>query len=262
MSANRIRCWSSVVAIRLVTSPNLVIASDDGPVRVLTLNRDSARNALSVELCTDLIDALITAERDRVRALVLTGAGSVFSAGADLKAKDFAGELYPLLEELMTAVRTAPMPVIAALNGPAIGAGMMLAMACDVRVSVAEAYFAIPVTDMAIGVDEATTRQLELLVGGSVARAMLLLGQRVSAQRAQELGFVLRLGGLDAALEVAQAAAAKAPLTVRQLKMDFAPDLFSPEESATARRMAWESDDNAEVRRARAEKRPTHFRGR
>ena len=103
-------------------------ALDEGRVSLLTLNRDAKRNALSVAVCHQLEEALRRSAADGARAVVLTAAGSVFSAGADLNEKDFAGELYPALEHLMTVIRRHPTVVVAAVDGPAIGAGAMLAM--------------------------------------------------------------------------------------------------------------------------------------
>ncbi|AKE39965.1 Enoyl-CoA hydratase [Corynebacterium camporealensis] len=244
----------------LVSSASL----NQGRVCVITLDRDSARNALSVQLCKELIDALHTAETSGARVIVLTGAGSVFSAGADLKSKDFAGELYPQLEVLMDTLRTVPVPIVAAVNGPAIGAGMMLAMACDLRVVASSSYFHLPVGDMAIGVDEQAVVSLESLIGGSRARAMLLAGTRLSPADAVACGFAVAEGDLDEAIELATTIAAKAPLTLRALKMDFAHNAARPYSTAErneARRAAWESDDFQEVRRAREEKRQPEFKG-
>ncbi|MDR7330320.1 enoyl-CoA hydratase-related protein [Corynebacterium guangdongense] len=246
-----------------MTEEQLVLSRrlDEGRVSLLTLNRDAKRNALSVELCRAVEEALRDCLDSGARAVVLTAAGSVFSAGADLAEKDFAGELYPALEHLMTAIRRHPTVVIAAVDGPAIGAGAMLAMACDVRVVGPDASFRIPVTDMAIGVDEDTVTALNSLVGGSRARAMLLLGTELDAEAALDSGFAMFPGDAGAALDLARQAARKAPLTVAQLKMEFAGS-FSATERADARAAAWNSEDFREVGLARVEKRPPHFHGR
>ncbi len=242
---------------RLVLSRTL----DEGRVSLLTLNRHAKRNALSVALCHAIEEALRESLAGGARAVVLNAAGSVFSAGADLGEKDFAGELYPALEHLMTAIRRHPTVVVAAVEGPAIGAGAMLAMACDVRVVGPRASFRIPVTDMAIGVDEDTVASLSSLVGGSRARAMLLLGTELSAGAAFDSGFALTNGNTDTAVRLARQAAGKAPLTVRQLKMEFA-ESYSAAERDEARAAAWNSEDFREVGRARVEKRAPRFSGR
>ena len=232
-----------------------------GNVGQLTLDRDAKRNALNVALCHDIEAGLKKLLDDGARAILLTATGNVFSAGADLKEKDFAGELYPALEHLMTTVRRLPVVVVGHIDGPAIGAGAMLAMACDIRIVGPTASFRIPVTDMAIGVDEETVTALSGLVGSSRARAMLLLGTELSGEGAVDSGFALSAGSFDDALAVARAAAGKAPLTVKQLKMEFA-DSFSAEERSEARLAAWNSEDFAEVGQARAQKRTPEFKGR
>lgn len=246
-----------------MTEEQLVLSRPlhEGRVSLLTLNRDAKRNALSVELCRAIEDALESSVAGGARAVVLTAAGSVFSAGADLTEEDFAGELYPALEHLMTAIRRHPTVVIAAVDGPAIGAGAMLAMACDVRVVGPDASFRIPVTDMAIGVDEDTVASLNSLIGGSRARAMLLLGTELDSEAALDSGFAMFPGDADAAVDLARQATWKAPLTVAQLKMEFA-ESFSATERADARAAAWNSEDFREVGQARVEKRPPRFRGR
>ena len=146
------------------------------------------------------------------------------------------------------------------VNGPAIGAGMMLSMACDIRVAAPSARFSIPVGDMAIGVDEWVAGSLASLVGASRARAMLLAGLPLTYDDAVACGYVLA-GSLDGAVELAELAAGKAPLTVRNIKREFAPDLFSPAEREAAMRAPFESEDIVEASRARAEKRSPRFTG-
>ncbi len=242
---------------------NAVITREvDSAVCVLTINRDEKRNALSVELCAELVAALEKCVADGARTIVLTGAGSVFSAGADLDETDFHGELYPAIEHLIQTMATLPIPIVAFVNGQAIGAGAMLAMACDIRIASPIAGFRIPVSDMAIGVDAATVEALESLVGGSRARAMLLYGWVLPSSEAVDCGFALRQGTLDDAIEMATEISTKAPLTIKQLKMEFARDAFSFAERNEAREEAWNSDDHVEVTRARKEGREPKFTGR
>ncbi|MHA2789880.1 enoyl-CoA hydratase-related protein [Corynebacterium sp. S7] len=231
-------------------------------VWVLTINRDEKRNALNVELCTEIGAAMEKCVEEGARTIVLTGAGSVFSAGADLDEKDFHGELYPAIEHLIHVMTTLPIPLIAYVNGPAIGAGTMLAMACDIRIASPLAGFRLPVSDMAIGVDSATVEALESLVGGSRARAMLLYGWGLPSSEAVDCGFALQQGSLDDAIEMALELTRKAPLTVKQLRMEFARDAFSNAERNEAREAAWNSDDRLEVARARKQGRDPKFTGR
>ena len=118
----------------------MIKSESRGDVAVLTLDRDEKRNAISVELARQLIDALRTAQ-DTSRAIVLTGAGSAFCSGADLGQDKLSSGFFEALTELLDTVRRVRVPVIAYVNGPAIGAGMMLAMVCDLRVVAEPAVF-------------------------------------------------------------------------------------------------------------------------
>lgn len=243
------------------------VAHLDGGVWRITLDRAAKRNALSVEMCRQLEDALDVCTAEGARVILLDAEGPVFSAGADLDEPDFHTTLYPAFERLFARIQRAPMPVVAYINGPAIGAGMLLAMACDIRwVGPAEKiFFSLPVAKMAIGVDAATLRTLELLVGGSWARRITLAGEALLIDDALRAGFVARVGDTDAAVESARGIARQAPLTMRNIKMELAHSSAQPfgqEERHEAREAAWLSHDNAEARQARAEKRPPEFDGR
>lgn len=237
---------------------------NQGLVQLLTLNRHPKRNALDTAMCLAIEEALLGAVEEGARVVVLTGDGTVFSAGADLTSQAFADELYPALENMLDTIRTLPIVVIAAVNGPAIGAGTMLAMACDIRLVAEDAYFHVPVVDVGIALDEITIRTLELLVGGARARQMLLTGARLTAAAAVDSGFAVAEGDINTALMFADMCASKAPLTVKQIKMEFAHSSgrpFSREDRATAQLNAWWSEDLQEARRAREEKRRPEFHG-
>ena len=239
----------------------LVTTETRGDVAVLTINRDEKRNAISVALARELAGA-VRAAGENHRAILLTGAGSVFSAGADFSEDKVGGSFFAEFNELTRALRRSPAPVVAFINGPAIGAGLMLSMACDIRVLGPAASFRIPVGDMAIGVDAWTVETLADLVGGSLARAMLLTGMTLSRKVAVGCGYGLAGEGLDDAVELAALAASKAPLTLQCIKKQFAPDLHSEDERDAAVRAAFASDDLVESTRARAEGRPPRFTGR
>ncbi|WP_273415811.1 enoyl-CoA hydratase-related protein [Corynebacterium appendicis] len=230
-----------------------------GEVTIVTIDRDEKRNALSVEVARGLRHA-IESSFAHSRAIVLTGAGKAFFAGADLGENKLGGGFFEAFTELLNAVRAAPVPVIAYVNGPAIGAGAMLAMVCDIRVAGERAFFSIPVADMAIGVEGTIVELLTSLVGGGRARAMLLAGMRLERDESVACGMSLP-GGMDEAVEVAQRCAGKAPLSIRNIKAEFAPDLFTSEERDAFRAAPFSSEDFAEGARARREKRPPRFMG-
>jgi enoyl-CoA hydratase len=235
-----------------------------GGVARLTLNRHERRNALDVEHCDALRAAVGEAVAGGARCLLVTGAGSSFCSGADfggVYGDDFRTALYGLI----AAIRHAPVPVVAAVNGPAIGAGTQLAIACDLRVAAATAVFAVPTARIGLAVDPWTVRRLALLAGGGPARALLLGGDSLPAERARAGGLVDRLGSVADALTWAREIATFAPLSLayakKALDVAFEPEIDGPDVAA-AFEACWASDDAAEARRARAEGRPPEFRGR
>ncbi len=121
----------------------------DADVAVIEIDRHERRNALDTAHCDALRDAVRT---EGVRAVVITGAGSSFCAEADLGAV-YDGAFLDALYAMLAAVTEAPVPVLAAVNGPAIGAGAQLAIACDLRVAAREATFAIPTARLGIAVN-------------------------------------------------------------------------------------------------------------
>ena len=228
----------------------------DGDVAVIKIDRHERRNALDTEHCLALRDAV---QAQGGRAVVITGTGSSFCAGADLGAvydAAFRDALYAML----TAVTDAPVPVLAAVNGPAIGAGAQLAIACDLRVAAAEATFAIPTARLGIAVNPWTIRRLALVSGTGTAQAILVGGESLDAARALQCGLASRLGDRAAAFAWARELAELAPLSLafakKALNHSDSADLVKDFEAC------WASDDAAEGQRARAEKRPPRFRGR
>lgn len=244
----------------------LVDLRTSGRTAVITLRRPEKRNALTIELCDLIRDAATTAVADGARSLVITGDGTSFCSGADLDAvygDAFREALYGMLH----TVASLPVPVVAAVNGPAIGAGTQLAIASDVRVAAPAAVFGIPTAGNALAVDPWTIRRFSLLAGNGAARAALLGLERIDAARAHTLGLVDRLGDLDDAIAWAEQMAELAPLTLayskQVLNTVFEPDLDPAvaKELETSFDACWTSEDFAEGRAARLEKRKPVFRG-
>lgn len=227
-----------------------------GPVATLTIDRQERRNAVDHE-SLEAMGAALDACGDDVRALVLTGAGGHFCAGADLQGVEDES-FTTLLRSVLDRLRLAPFVTIAAADGAALGAGTQLAVACDLRVATARASFGIPAGRLGLAVDEWTVQRLALLAGAGPARAMLLAAEVVNGEEAHRLGFVQRLGDLDAALAWADDVAALAPLTVRAHKaaLERAPD------AADAIARAWASEDLQEGLTAFRERRRPRFRAR
>jgi enoyl-CoA hydratase len=235
-----------------------------GRVTVITLDRPAKRNALNIELCHRLREAVTGAVSHGARAIVLTGAGTSFCSGADLGgvySADFRAALYAMLH----AVTGAPVPVVAAVNGPAIGAGTQLAIAADLRVAAPGARFAVPTAKLGLAADPWTIRRLALLAGNGTARALLLACDELDADAARRCGLVQRTGSPEQAIEWAAGMTALAPLTIayskQVLNAAFEPPLHD-EALDAAFEACWASADLAEGRRARAEKRPPAFEGR
>jgi enoyl-CoA hydratase len=235
-----------------------------GNIGIITVDRPHRRNALDVEHCLALTAAVADAAATGCRAVVVTGAGSSFCAGADLD-QPYESTFRDALYAALHAIIGAPVPLIAAVNGPAIGAGTQLAVACDLRVADPTAVFAVPTAENGLAVDPWTIRRLTGVAGGGVARAMLLGCERIPAARAFSCGLAGRIGAIDDALAWAEGLAQLAPLTLAYSKRvlaaaeaDGAEDL----DLTAAFDACWASADVREARRARAERRRPVFSGR
>ena len=228
----------------------------DGDVAVIEIDRHERRNALDAAHCDALREAV---QQQGARAIVITGAGSSFCSGADLGAvydSAFRDALYAML----AAVTDISVPVLAAINGPAIGAGAQLALACDLRVAAREATFAIPTARLGIAVNPWTIRRLALLAGAGAAQAMLIGGEILDAARALHCGLASRAGDRAAALAWAHELAELAPLSLAYAKK--AVNQPDSTELVKAFEACWASEDAAEGQRARGAKRPPRFQGR
>jgi enoyl-CoA hydratase len=235
-------------------------------VAVITLERPVKRNALTVELCELLRDAVRTATKDGARALVITGSGTSFCSGADLDAV-YSDAFRAALYDMLHTVADAPVPVVAAVNGPAIGAGTQLALAADLRVAAPTAVFAMPTAQIGLAVDPWTIRRFARIAGDGTARAVLLACARLDAQQAYACGLADRLGDIEDATGWAAETAELAPLTVaysKQVLNSVVDAAGGEDEQALLRAFeaCWASEDFAEGRRARTERRAPRFEGR
>ena len=243
----------------------MIHSSATGTVVTIELDRVDKRNALDEQMLAGLSDAFTSAVDAGARAIVVTGRGSVFCAGADLSGPVYDPGFLDRLVGTLQQIEATPIPVIAALNGSALGAGLQLAMAADLRVMAPDAIAGIPAAKIGVAVDEWTIRRLVSLVGAGQARGMLIGCDPLSADRAYALGFANRIGDLTDAQHWASMIADLAPLTLRHYKMVLNEDGARTEPAAdrlAAMMQAWESDDLAEGRAARAEKRAPRFSGR
>jgi len=244
-------------------------------VKVFTIDRPERRNAVDHKTLESLRQSLadVVKASSLCRALVLTGAHENFCAGADLTTVEDDG-FVELLRSVLVGLKEAPFPVIAAIEGVALGAGTQLAVACDLRVASASASFGIPAARLGLTVDQWTVHQLALQAGGGPARAMLIGGELLSGLDLHSVGFVHRLAGggdahddtpvRDAALRWASTLADLAPLTLTAHKamLNATEPLFAPDPDAEdARSRAWRSADLQEGLAAFRERRSPRFHG-
>jgi enoyl-CoA hydratase len=240
----------------------MIHRDERGGVGLITIDRQEKRNAVDAEALNGIADAVEAAVERGARAIVLTGAGGHFCAGADLSGVEDDG-FFEALRRALRLLIEVPLPVVAAVVGAALGAGTQLAVACDLRVATADARFGIPAAKLGLMVDQWTVQRLALLAGHGPARSMLLAADEVSGEQAHGLGLAQRLGSLDDALEWADHIAALAPLTIAGHKLSinrlegFADDV----DAADAFRQAWSSADLVEGRTAFAERRKPDFKG-
>ena len=270
----------SQASISPVGGPVVVETIQDG-IATLVMNRPDRLNALNNELATGLRDAFARlGENDSVRVVVLTGAGRAFCAGGDLGAigkgretKDTA-QLDPILRAGMAAVlkmRTIPQPVIAAVNGPAAGAGMNIALAADIRIAAEEATFGQNFAKVGLFPDYGGTFFLPELVGPSKAAELFYTGDMIDAKTALELGLVNRVvPAASLAAEVrayAQKLAQGPPIPMRAVKKVLFADKKAELEKALEAEVQHQlkcylSDDCKEGIQAFFEKRAPKFQGR
>jgi 2-(1,2-epoxy-1,2-dihydrophenyl)acetyl-CoA isomerase len=178
----------------------------DGAAATIELNRPEALNAWNGPLGDELLEAVrAVADDDGVRAVVVTGAGRAFSSGADLR--DLTGredrtpeghvDVRRVLDEryhpIITTIRTMPKPVLAAVNGPAVGIGMSLALAADLVVAAESAYFLLAFVNIGLVPDGGSSLFVPSRVGLARASEMALLGERVPAAQALEWGLINRV---------------------------------------------------------------------
>jgi 2-(1,2-epoxy-1,2-dihydrophenyl)acetyl-CoA isomerase len=188
---------------------SLVRVEVSGGIGTIMLDRPAKLNALTPELCGDLLVELRRcAARDDVRALVLTGAGRAFCAGADLTVLADAGEtLVAAGRDIVLTLRALPQPVIAAVNGAAAGGGANLALACDYRLAAPDASLGQVFPKLGLGPDWGGSYFLPRLVGSSRALELLWSARMVPAAEALALGLVDRIVPADRLLEDARALA-------------------------------------------------------
>lgn len=256
----------------------------DGAVARITLDRPDARNAYSEAMVASLVAAFDAAEADdAVRVVVLTGAGKAFCAGGDLKRmRDqsgmFAGGPDALRRNYQQGIQRIPMrlgsfdkPVIAAVNGPAMGAGLDLACMCDIRIASTRAKFGSSFINVGLVPGDGGAYFLTRTIGFPRALDMMLTGRVVDPEEARTLGLVTAVVDGDSLLDTAQSQAvdlaARSPIALRLIKraayQSLGADLSAALElAATFQGIAQTTEDHREAVAALLEKRPPQLKGR
>jgi enoyl-CoA hydratase/carnithine racemase len=197
----------------------MIVSERIGGSTVIRLNRPEKANALTGAMLADLSREVDSAASN---ALVLTGAGKVFSAGADLEEMQAGLGTSPAWEALSQAIAAYPGLTIAALNGTLAGGAMGMALACDLRIAVPSAQFFYPVMRLGFRPQPSDPGRLAALVGPSRARLILLAAQRIDAETALSWGLIDRIcppeALIDTAMSLAEAAVAAKPGHVAALK--------------------------------------------
>ena len=250
---------------------------DDGVVWV-TLDRPQARNALSRQVNLELAElALSLGDDPTVRAVLLTGAGDrAFCAGADLKERKgvSAADSKPYVDAISRAIdlwARMAKPTIAVVNGYAFGGGTELALACDMRIASENAQFGLTEVRLGIMPGAGGTQRLTRLVGVARAKELILLGRRIDARRAHDIGLVMEVVPAERLREAAEAIAGEllgcAPRSVEMAKaaIDRGIDV-GIDEGLRIERACYDvtlfTEDRNEGLRAFAEKRPPRYKGR
>jgi enoyl-CoA hydratase len=249
----------------------LTVERHNNGVVVLTLDRPRSANAISAQLSRELYDCLQQFRHDpTVRVLVLTGAGRHFCAGADLRdpERGVPGWL-DLGRRAVDTLAALDLPVIAAINGTAVGGGLEVALACDIRIAEAGVKLGLPEIKIGALPGAGGLSRLQAVVGSSAALTLVMSGRVVSAEEGQRLGLVSLAGegetALQAAVALADELAQMAAYATRTAKLIFrqslgqAPGSVSATEYGLIDRMATPEQFRAEERRA-AERDPAYAR--
>jgi len=253
-----------------------IALTEEGGVATLILNRPQSLNALRAETLEEIIDALDhVRDGGSARVFLLTGAGRAFSSGADLAAggsgKDLGQKVERYYNPILERLFALPIPLVSAVNGLAVGAACSLALAGDIVLAARSSYFLQAFVNIGLVPDAGSSWLLPRVMGRARANAMMLLGERISAERAEAWGMVYKVVDDDAlageSLELARKLA-RGPTQAYALirhGIRYALDHSLSETLAMERRhqrLAGASSDFAEGVAAFREKRPAAFTGR
>jgi enoyl-CoA hydratase/carnithine racemase len=243
-------------------------------ISTITLNRPDRLNALNDQMADELNDVALSIDGDdEVRVVVITGAGRAFCAGADLRAERTGrSEIgHGLAERIFTAFNSIEKPIIASINGVAVGGGCTMTLSCDIRIASEEAKFQLPFTRLGICTELGSTYLLPRLIGMGKASELLLMSKMIDAKEAKEIGLVNQVVPADELVktthEMASSIAKFPPLSVkmnkRGLRQAMTTDLPSQlQYEALATAYLSSTEDAKEAIKAFREKREPVYKGR
>lgn len=208
---------------------NILVSSIENGIFIITLNRPEAANALSIQLLKELREIIHSCKVDRsIRCIILSGSGErAFCAGADLKERSLmtinqVGDAVALIGECINSIEELPQPVIAAINGAALGGGLELALACDLLIASETAKFGLTETSLGILPGAGGTQRLPRLIGLGRAKELIYTARILDTKEAKEIGliqYITKAGLLkEKALEIAGRITLNAPLAIQQAK--------------------------------------------
>ena len=252
----------------------LLVERRSEAIVVFRLNRPQVRNALNLDIRARLADEVTRhAADDKIRCLIITGSDTVFAAGADIAQMAEAGPVEMMarnLQKYWRAIMDCPKPVIAAIEGFALGGGLELAMCADIIVAGEGAKLGLPEVKLGILAGGGGTQKLARLIGSKRAMLLLLTGRIFGAAEAQAMGVVSETApagqALKRAIEIASEIAAQPPIAVMQIKEIVNAGLNAPLDTALmlerkALQLQFATRDQKEGMRAFLEKRKPTFEG-
>lgn len=253
-----------------------IVVEKEGRIGVIKINRPEVRNALDAKTLREMERALEIHERDEeVGVIVFTGEGEKsFAAGADirqLREKEALDALVPGMSGTYRLIENSSKATIAAINGFALGGGCELSLACDIRIAAEHAKLGLPELNLSIIPGAGGTQRLSRIIGKGRALSMILMGEMVSAQKAEEIGLVTKAVPMaelwNTVKETAEKIIAKGPLAVRLAKLSVNRGLDLDMDTALmveklAQAILFQSEDKNEGTEAFLEKRSPEFKGR
>ncbi len=260
--------------------PQTVLVERDGGIATVRMNRPQALNACNTVLWRELREAFEALRQDRtVRAIILTGTGRAFSVGADLKEtawnNETAAESHLRIErhqqDLARLLLSVPVPVVAAINGYALGGGLEMALACDLRLAAATAKLGFPESRVGSFITGGASILLPRLVGLAAAKNMLFTARHLDAGEAQGIGLVDEVvppdGLMERAVSLCREIARNAPLSIRAAKSTLNRLVLGDIETALATETLtllslYGTEDHREGSSAFSQRRDPVFRGR